>query len=631
MIRIRHFERIPHIQREAGIILHVGLAVESLLHIHRLVQAGCEIVLFQDQVAGSGGFVVHPADGNQTIVLRHGVVAHIHLHQFLGPQLVGGDRLHRDDGLVEGDRSVRLGDHHSFRSIEQRHQRLVGEGGIVDDPVGILLPLFFQQGDDRDELGRQLGRLLAPGRGETDIDGDEQEPELGLAGDLPRRRALDIEREVDGKEIPAAAFHAHARAYVEHEAERVELEEGVEAGVAGDTEFVPTHLEVEARADLEGVGRNRHVGLERELEDFVVQLHRQTVHLAHPEAFLRLVGRVETADGQQEALRAAPVQAEGHVAGDGDADDLGIDDGSVEPHALLEVDAAGEIDIDPDDAPCGVHPEGAHDNDLRRLGQLHQESEITLDDRLETDLAQEAEEELTVLGREIGDHIGLHFRKMLRVVDEVAHEEHLVQRSSPHAILDGVAADLAVQADGSAHGGQREAHAERNARMELGAQKHDQIERVPLRGARVAKQERPNGDFLHNIQGQDTEELAGIPVDGDETATLDDGSIDRDAETGGELQGRVQVEVADLAVFVLIIKDEANAQVLDGDDQRAAEIDLESRGGRELQLAALARYRAGVHAEGFDGEGAELLMVQVIDQVQAHIPAKVESLLEVVP
>ena len=631
MFRIRHFERIPHIQREAGIVLHVGLAVESLLYIHRLVQAGREIVLLQDQVTGSGSFVVHHADGNQAIVLRHGVVAHIHIHQFLGPQLVGSVRLHRDDGLVEGDRPVRLGDQHSFRSLEHRHQRLVGEGGIVDEPVGILLPLFFQQGDDRNELGRQLGRLLAPGLGETDIDGDEQEPELGLAGDLPRRRALDIEREVDGKEIPVAALHAHARAYVEHKAERVELEEGVEAGVAGDAEFVPTHLEVEARADLEGVGRNRHVGLERDLEEFVVQLHRQTVHLAHPEAFLRLVGRVETADGQQEALRAAPVQAEGHVAGDGDADNLGIDDGSVEPHSFLEVDTAGEIDIDPDDALGGVHPEGAHDDDLGGFRELEEQAEVALDDRLETDLAQEAEEELTVLGREIGDHVGLHFRQMLRVVDEVAHEEHLVQRSGPHAILDGVPADLAVQADGSAHGGQREAHAERNARMELGAQEHDQIEGVTFRGARVAKEESPNGDFLQDIQGQDAEELAGIPVDGNVTGALYGGSIDRDAETGGELQGRVQVEVADLAVLVLIIKDETDAQVLDGDDQRAVEIDLEGRGGRELQLAALARHRAGVHAEGFDGEGAELLMVQVIDQVQAHIAAEVESLLEVVP
>ena len=563
-------------------------------------------------------------DPEGIVVGRDGVIADVHLLQDpLGPE--------RDARLVEGDGSFRLDDHVLRRMVEQRDDGLACHVGVVHRPVVVVIPLLEEQREHLDGLGRQVGCFLAPGLGEIDLDGDEHELELRRSGNPPGGGALDIEREVDGQQRHTAALHAHARAYVEQEQERIELEEGVEPGVTDDAELVPADLQVEPCADLEGVGRDGHVGLEGDLEDAVVQLHRQPVHLAHMEAFLRLVGRVEAADGQQEALLAAPVQAEGHVAGDADADDLGIDDGGVEPHALLEVDAAGEIDIDPDDALGRVHAEGADDDDLRRGRELEEQAEVALDDGLETDLAQEAEEELTLLGGEVRDDVALHPAHLLRMLHEVPHEEHLVQGSGPHAALDGVAADLAVQADGSADGGQREAHAERDARMELGAQEHDQAEEMAFGGTRVAEEVAGDADLLEDVQGQHAEELAGILVDGDHAGALDGGSVHRDADAGRELEGGIQAEVAELSVFIEVIQDETDAQVLDRHDKGAGEVHLERGPEGQGQFAFLAFDGTGVQLEGVDGDGTQFLVVEVEVHVQPDIAAKVESLLEIVP
>ena len=196
---------------------------------------------------------------------------------------------------------------------------------------------------------------------------------------------------------------------------------------------------------------------------------------------------------------------------------------------------------------------------------------------------------------------------------DVLHEEHLVQGSGPHAILDGVAADLTVQSQGTANAGEREAHPQRDARREAGAQQDDQAEIMPLGRTGITKHECADADLLDDDQFQGAEEFAGLLVNFDDTGTLHGGGVDRQAESGRILQVGVQVEIAVIAFFVFVVQDESDTEILNGDHQRTAEIHLEGAGDSELELAALALHRTGVQTEGIDDQRTELLMVQVID------------------
>ena len=194
-----------------------------------------------------------------------------------------------------------------------------------DGPVVVVFETLRVVLDDQDGALFAHLLLLAPFRGEVALDFDQEEPEGGLAVDVPRRRAADLEIQVDAHQRPASAFHGNADAGVELEGERPELEEDVVIHVSGQAEFFPAYLEAAVGTELDGVGGDGEVLFHRQLHAFDLELHAEALHVGDVEAGFRLVLRVEAAGGQEEALGVArPVDAEGDVTVELDADDVGI-------------------------------------------------------------------------------------------------------------------------------------------------------------------------------------------------------------------------------------------------------------------------------------------------------------------
>src|SRR5262245_60220954 len=91
------------------------------------------------------------------------------------------------------------------------------------------------------------------------------------------------------------------------------LNEGIEREIAADAEAVDTNEDVNLRADLKRVRRDRDVAVEIELGD-LARRHADAHAIELWEARRQLELRVRAADGQDERLVARPRHAKRHRA-----------------------------------------------------------------------------------------------------------------------------------------------------------------------------------------------------------------------------------------------------------------------------------------------------------------------------
>ena len=283
---------------------------------------------------------------------------------------------------------------------------------------------------------------------------EEQDAELRVALRRPGRGPLQIEGEAEREQVGAARADRDARLDGGDEAERVELEQDVEAEVPDDAEPRDAEIEVELGAELDGVRGDREVRREPEPGIVLEQAQRDAPQLRDAQVGRRRIGRMEAADGREGVLLLAPAEANGDVAFEGEAEvaasDIEVVDARIEREkAELEVDRAEEGDLDVDDRVVLVGDGGAHQaehRDPRRVVELDDEAEVDDDERRHApgDARHRTDDELIALGREnpfeLRDHRG-HVRC------DVTREEDVLRGAVAEIVAQAVEVDRPVQAE----------------------------------------------------------------------------------------------------------------------------------------------------------------------------------------
>ena len=164
---------------------------------------------------------------------------------------------HRHSGLVEGDLTCGL-QHLQVLVVVllvNKPYKIVYHIGVGYQPIACLFVFCFQQRPHLDSLCLNRIGIISPCQVEVYVY-LEDNAERSLALYLPWSRTFHVERQVYACNIPTAHTHAHTCNRCEYEAERIELEQGIEARIAMQTESLPTYIDVQPRTYLEGVTGN---------------------------------------------------------------------------------------------------------------------------------------------------------------------------------------------------------------------------------------------------------------------------------------------------------------------------------------------------------------------------------------
>ncbi len=220
--------------------------------------------------------------------------------------------IERDQPLVDEERAERVQDQVvALRQRPQVDQRL---GGAVRQPGRPALHLADLVAEQRQDVNRRQGRIVARAPGQIEVRGDleEQQRDGPSSARPPRGRALQLEPEVDAEEADAEGLERDACRDVDDERERGEPEQGVEAEVALEPEVIEAQDELGHRPELHGVAGDGEVaGYADTGERLVDDVDRDARR--HRERQGRRLERGMEAAHRQDEVSLAPADEQAHA------------------------------------------------------------------------------------------------------------------------------------------------------------------------------------------------------------------------------------------------------------------------------------------------------------------------------